>query len=90
MYTLLIYVPSLSTPRMAAISQLVWISVHGMPGVVYLTMNSSMRKNVKKMLGIGENKVPGAATHTFEKAKQGQAKTLQPATPSTGAVCISA
>ncbi|KAI1695083.1 serpentine type 7TM GPCR chemoreceptor srt domain-containing protein [Ditylenchus destructor] len=85
LYTLMVYVPSIATPTMAAISQLVWISAHGMPGVVYLTMNSSMRKDVKKMLGIGGNKVYVAATYTFEKAKQGQAKTLQPATPSTWA-----
>ncbi|KAI1695084.1 serpentine type 7TM GPCR chemoreceptor srt domain-containing protein [Ditylenchus destructor] len=86
MYTLLIFVPSLSTKRMAAISQLVWISVHRMPGVVYLTMNNSMRKDIKKMLGIGEHKVSSAATHTSEKAKQSTAKTTHPVPPSPWAV----
>ncbi|KAI1703073.1 serpentine type 7TM GPCR chemoreceptor srt domain-containing protein [Ditylenchus destructor] len=64
MYALLVYVPSISTPRMAAVAQLVWISAHGMPGVVYLTMNSSMRKDVKKMLGIREHKVYAAFLST--------------------------
>ncbi|KAI1703204.1 serpentine type 7TM GPCR chemoreceptor srt domain-containing protein [Ditylenchus destructor] len=51
LYTLMIFVPTCATPWLASIAQLVWISAHGLPGVVYLTMNNTIRKDVKAMLG---------------------------------------
>lgn len=67
-----------ASPAIASFAQLVWISAHGklcltplrvlaailgLPGVVYLTMNASIRKDVKKMLGI---RVQIATEATFD------------------------
>lgn len=65
---------------LAMIAQLMWISAHGkllmtmpkilyayclgMPGVVYLTMNSSIRNDVLKNLGIGDKRNRIGATTT--------------------------
>lgn len=66
---------------LAATAQLLWISAHGrvecpsvrrslgMPGVVYLTMNTSVRNDVLKNLGIGEkgNRIQASSTGAFSE-----------------------
>ncbi|KAH7716243.1 SRT-25 protein [Aphelenchoides avenae] len=53
-YTFMHYVQA--NAYLATIAQLMWISAHGMPGVVYLTMNSSIRADVLKNLGVGDKR----------------------------------
>ncbi|KAH7680061.1 Protein SRT-31, partial [Aphelenchoides avenae] len=61
-YTFMHYVHA--NAYLAMIAQLMWISAHGMPGVVYLTMNSSIRNDVLKNLGIGDKRNRIGATTT--------------------------
>ncbi|KAH7715194.1 Protein SRT-31 [Aphelenchoides avenae] len=64
-YTFMHYIHA--NEYIAAVAQLVWISAHGLPGVVYLTMNASIRKDVVKMLGIGDkaNRIAASTTGPF-------------------------
>lgn len=77
---------------LAMIAQLMWISAHGtldmgthysqaralgMPGVVYLTMNSSIRNDVLKNLGIGDKRNRIGVTTTGPLTGLDMATTVQ-------------